>query len=58
MINARVPSFVIRVIGNFYSKLRGLAYWNGAFSNEFKKLSGTRQGGYFLLYYITYTLWI
>ena len=31
MINARVPLFVIRVIGNFYSKLSGLVYWKGVF---------------------------
>ena len=53
MINARAPLFVIRVIGNFYSKLSGLVYWKGVFSNEFKILSGTRQGEYFLLCCIT-----
>ena len=53
MINVRLPLFVICVIGNFYSKLSELFYWKGAFSNESKIRSGTRQekgGGYFLLF--------
>ena len=45
MINARAPSFVIRVNGNFYYKLSGLVRWKGAFCNEFKIRSGTRQEG-------------
>ena len=45
MINARIPLFVIHVIGNFYSKLSGLVYSKGSFSNEFKTRNDTRQGG-------------
>ena len=43
MINARIPLLVIRAIGNFYGKLRGLVYRKGAFANKFKVHSGMRQ---------------
>ena len=56
MINTRVPSFVIRIIGNFYGKSSGLVYWKCVFSNEFKINSGTRQGG--ILSAVLYNLYI
>ena len=65
MINARVPLFVLRVIGNFYSKLSGLVSGKSLFSSEFKIRSDTRQGrggggggGSWILSAVLYNLYI
>jgi hypothetical protein len=44
MEQAGIPSWIIQLISNWYSKIQVAVRWNGCFSRYFKINSGVRQG--------------
>jgi hypothetical protein len=45
LISRRLPVCFIKVISCWYSKLFSSVRWNSVYSDEFKVVSGVRQGG-------------